>query len=64
MKNIKELRKSLAANYSSIKSGRMKLPIAKQLSETAGKILDTCKVEIEYNKHLGQKKKIDFLENK
>lgn len=62
MQNIKQLRESLAENY--VKMTKKKLPIGtgKELANTAGKILSSCKVELEYNRIMGIKKKIDFLE--
>lgn len=62
MQNIKQLRESLTENYT--KMVKKKLPVAtgKELANTAGKILSSCKVELEYNKIMGIKKKIDFLE--
>lgn len=64
MENITELRKSLSHNYSQMKSGKMGLDIGKELANTAGKIINSLKVELEYNQMTGQKKKIDFLESR
>lgn len=61
IKNIKQLRDSLALNYSKMKSNKMPLDVGKELANTAGKILTTCKVELDYNKTMGEKKVIDFL---
>lgn len=62
MKNITELRASLSDNYTKIKSKKMGLDRGKELANTAGKILTSCKIELEYNSMLVNKKKIDFLE--
>lgn len=62
MQNIKELRESLSENYQKMKSKKMTLAIGKELANTAGKILTTCKVELEYNSMMGNKRKIDFLD--
>ncbi len=62
MKNIKELRDSLSTNYSKMVSKKMPISTGKELANTAGKILTSCKVELEYSKLMGVKKKIDFLE--
>jgi hypothetical protein len=62
MQNIKELRESLSENYTKMKSKKLPIAIGKELANTAGKILTSCKVELEYNKTMGTKKKIDFLE--
>lgn len=63
MQNIGELRKSLSENYSKMKAKKMSLPMGKELANTAGKILSSLKVELEYNSQMGVKKKIDFLES-
>lgn len=62
MQNIKELRESLSENYTKMKSKKLPIATGKELANTAGKILTSCKVELEYNRTMGVKKKIDFLE--
>lgn len=62
MQNITELRESLTANYTQLKAGKMGINIAKELANTAGKIINSCKVELEYNQLMGTKPKIAFLE--
>jgi len=62
MKNITDLRNELATNYTEIKADKMALDKAKELANTAGKMLTSLKVEIEYNKLNCIKTKIDFLE--
>lgn len=64
MQNIEDLRASLADNYTKMKAGKMGLNMGKELSNTAGKIINTLKVELEYNTLLKIEKKIDFLETK
>lgn len=62
MKNITELRASLADNYEKMKAGEMEIKVGSELSNAAGKILNSLKVELEYNQVLGLKKQIEFLE--
>ena len=62
MQNIKQLRDSLADNYNKMRSKKMTLQSGKELANTAGKILSSCKVEMEYQQRMNIKKKIDFLE--
>lgn len=62
MQNIKELRDTLANNYKEMVKKEMPISTGKELANTAGKILSSCKVELEYNKLMGVKRKIDFLE--
>jgi hypothetical protein len=64
MQNIKELRNSLAENYELMKKREMSLKLGKELANTAGKLLGTLKVELEYNKLTDTKPDIDFLKNK
>lgn len=61
MQNITELRKSLLDNYEQMKSKKMDLKEGKELSNCAGKILNSLKVELEYQSLIGIKKEIDFL---
>lgn len=61
MTNIKDLRDNLITQYGDLATGKIDFAVAKELSNTAGKILGTCKVELEYNKNLGIKEEIEFL---
>ena len=61
MKNITELRTSLADNYTKIKAGKMGLNTGKELANMAGKIINSLKVELEYNNLMGIKSEIPFL---
>lgn len=62
MQNIKDLRESLADNYTKMKNGEMDISLGKELSNAAGKIINSLKVELEYNELMGIKEKIKFLE--
>lgn len=62
MQNITELRKSLTDNYTRMKAGKMGLNTGKELSNCAGKIINSLKVELEYNTLIGIKERIPFLE--
>ena len=64
MQNITELRESLAENYEQMKERKMSLKLGKELANTAGKLLGTLKVELEYNKLTDTKPDIDFLKSK
>lgn len=61
MQNITELRKSLADNYQKMKDGKMEIKEGKELSNCAGKIIQSLKVELEYQTLLGTTKEIDYL---
>lgn len=62
MQNITELRQSLADNYTKMKANKMGLNLGKELANTSGKIINSLKVELEYNSMLGIKTKIPFLD--
>ena len=64
MQNIKELRESLADNYEKMKANEMELKMGKELANTAGKVINTLKVELEYKKLTNNKDKIPFLISK
>tara|TARA_R110000851_G_scaffold264736_1_gene417351 strand:+ start:527 stop:715 length:189 start_codon:yes stop_codon:yes gene_type:complete len=61
MENITELRKSLSDNYEKMKSREMEIKEGKELSNCAGKIIQSLKVELEYQTLLGTTKEIDYL---
>ena len=62
MKNVKELRDSLVQSYVGVQKDEMPLNTAKQLANTAGRILNSVKLELEYNKAVNVKKNIEFME--
>ena len=62
MQNIVELRNSLSDNYTKMKAGKMGLNVGKELANTAGKIINSLKIELEYNSMMDIKKKIDYLD--
>lgn len=61
MQNITELRNSLSDNYEKMKKGEMEIKEGKELSNCAGKIIQSLKVELEYQALLGTKKEIEYL---
>ena len=62
MQNIKELREQLISNYEDLKSGKIERNTAKELNNTAGKVLSTVTTELKYQNQTGRKRKIDFME--
>jgi ribosomal protein L7/L12 len=60
--NVVELRNDLIQIYKGVKTKKIGLKEAKELTNTAGKILSSAKLELEYKSYTGQKDKIDFLE--
>lgn len=61
MQNIKTLRESLMDNYEQTKNGQMDKGICKELANTAGKVINTLRVELEFMALTGIKKDISFL---
>ena len=62
MQNITDLRTSLADNYEQMKADQMELKLGKELANTAGKIIASLKVELEYNSMMGIRNMIPFLQ--
>ncbi len=62
MQNIKELREKLSQNYEEMENGTRSLKLGKELANTAGKIIGSLAVELNYNNSMEYQKKIDFLE--
>ena len=61
MKNIEDLRNDLLSNYQKTKSGEIPVVLAKELSNSAGKIIATVKAQLEYNKYVGNTSEIPFM---
>jgi hypothetical protein len=60
--NIKDLRESLLASFIDLKAGKLKNKDAKEITNMAGKVILSSKVELDYNKQMKNNKKIDFLD--
>lgn len=61
MDNIKEVRKELCNAFNDLKSGELDTKRASELSNMAGKIINSLKVELEYASLKKTKPKIEFL---
>lgn len=62
MKNIKDLREELIDLFDLLKEGKIKTRDAKEIINCSGKIILSAKTELDYNKYVGKKVQIDFLE--
>lgn len=62
IENITDLRDDLLSVYTSLKQGEIGLREAKERTNTAGKILNSAKLELEYNVYTKSKNRIPFLE--
>lgn len=62
IENVVDLRDDLISVYNELKTGKIGLRDAKERNNTAGKILNSAKLELEYNVYTKTKAKIAFLE--
>ena len=62
MKNTKELRDELVKVFNGVKTGKIEVSKGKTLVATSNAMLKSAQLELEQNKLLSNKKKIDFLE--
>ena len=64
MKTMKELRNALCEVFASLKSGKIKSKDATEMNNTAGKIINSTRAQLEYHKLRKDKPEIDFLKCK
>ena len=64
MKNITELTAQLAELYKDLKSGTIDVKVAAEMNNTAGKIINTQKVQLEYAALRKVAPNIPFLDGK
>lgn len=64
MSSIQEVRKELSLVFSGLKDGTLNRPDVTELNNTAGKIINTLKVELEYYALLKEKPDIPFFKAK
>lgn len=62
MKNIEELRNNLSALFDQIKTGQMDVKAAAEMNNTAGKIISTLKVQLDYAALRKEAPEIDYLD--
>ena len=63
MKNIIELRNEIIEVFDSLKSNKMDYKKAKELNHSAGKIMTSLKMQMEYSKLHKKKVKIEFMDS-
>ena len=61
MQNVVDMRSELLNVFVELRAGTIELPIAQELNNTAGKILNTVKVELAKAALCGEKPVIGFL---
>ena len=59
--NVVEMRSELLDVFVELREGTIELPIAQELNNTAGKVLNTIKVELAKSALCGEKPQIKFL---
>ena len=62
MKSINELRNELTTLFDALKTGEADVKCAAEMNNTAGKIINSLKVELEYAAQKKQTPAIPFLE--
>lgn len=64
IKNVEELREFLSAELGRVRGGESTPAIANSQANLAGKIIQSVKIELEYNKMVGAHPSIGFLKSK
>jgi len=64
MKTMKELRQQLIKNAEGLIEGSIEIKLACELNNTAGKIINTVRTQLEYAKLRKEKPEIDYLKCK
>lgn len=60
--NVTGLRDELIKVFEELRTGKLKPAMAKEVNNTAGKIIGTAKVQLEFHKLTGTKPNIKFLQ--
>lgn len=63
MKNANELRNQLSKVFAQLANGEMTAQDASELANIAGKMINSAKVQLEYNQAIGDNRRIEFLES-
>ena len=64
MKHISELTKELSALYEGLKNGTIETKVATEMNNTAGKIINAQRVQLEYADLRKEQPDIDFMKTK
>ena len=64
MKHISELTTELSSLYDGLKNGTVDVKIAAELNNTAGKIINAQRVQLEYAELRKEQPDIDFMKTK
>ena len=61
MNNVLDLRSELVKVFNGVKNKKLPIERAKELNNTAGKILNTARIQLEYAKMRKEVPVVDFL---
>ena len=61
MKNIVQLRNELVETFKDLKLGNLEPKIATEMNNSAGKIINTLKLQLEYAEIRGEKPEIEYM---
>jgi len=64
MKNISELTTELSALYEALKNGTIDVKVATEMNNTAGKIINSQRVQLEYAELRKEQPNILFMQTK
>jgi len=64
MKTIKEVRTELVKAFQELKGGLLDVKVASEMNNSAGKIIKTLAIQLEYASLRGEKPDVDFLKCK
>lgn len=64
IKNISDLTQDLTRNYNKLVKGQLTEKRAKEISNMAGKIINSAKAQLDYNSYMKYKREIPFLDVK
>lgn len=64
MKHISELTTELSALYDGLKNGSIDVKVATEMNNTAGKIINAQRVQLEYAELRKEQPDIDFMKTK
>lgn len=62
IKNMTDLTNDLVKNYEKLAKGMIPEKRAKEVTNMAGKIINSCKCQLEYNMFMKLNRKISFLD--
>jgi len=62
MQNVTEMRAQLAEVFADLRAGKIEPKIVTELNNAAGKIINSCRIQLEYQTMTKEKPSIAFLD--